>query len=53
MLMIYLVPFDMFDYVSELEILSANLRSLCLYIYIIRNGKRKGEGEGWRDRSRA
>lgn len=53
--MAYLIPFDVFDSVAVLGLLHTYsvptyAHGVCVYIVI--DGKRKGEGEGWRDRSR-
>lgn len=53
--MVYLVPFDVFDNVAELGLLhtySVPTYAHGVCVYIVRDGKRKGEGEGWRDRNR-
>lgn len=48
--MVYLVPFDAFDNVAgawiTAYILSANLRSRCVCVYIVGDGKRKRRGGG-------
>lgn len=53
--MVYLVPFDVFDNVAVLGLLHTYsvptyAHGVCVYIVI--DGERKGEGEGWRDRNR-
>lgn len=53
--MVNLVPFDVFDNVAEpglLHTYSVPTYAHGVCVYIVRDGKRKGEGEGWRDRNR-